>query len=1042
MKVRLGILREYLGENFSVLIEGRVEDAREKYPDMEDEHFEQIVANQPAGSNNKYLMWTCKQVDELMSVDPDPQAITLVIGAVRLFDGSKQRLPKKDLNQYKDTAEVEAEVEKLGGASKGQKAKQAKADSDVIYEDPQFLVLRPHTAEASCKYGTGTKWCIAATASRNYFSSYSQSNNKFYFVIDKTAVVNSNTSKFAIVIVDPSTTAGSSVQVYNAADTQVGLEPVKRHCAEKWPDIWAKIQSHLKDNPVTREVEDARKATDEHVKNLLKGEKVSNEGLKKIARDANLTTPIIRAMIKNMKEYTGPLDYSDPRGDVISALAGRASQLTPEGAMELIEYLPSTRPTGNNGGYWSGAYHLESLIKNAPLTPQLFKSLVDKGDETTVGHIMSNPNAPPELIASVAAKLPDYQSASLKRIIYRALLRTGTISTEQMRMAMGDNSAYGSLAGDIFHYPELSEKLSPELLRMIPVKNGEELKKFLTFPNVPADLSAELITKHWKQLKKYDLYELMKNVKLPPDMIEQLWAGKDPHIRTSLLQNPAIGAETAKQFTLSKNSAYRFAVAHNTITSGEDLTLLSTDESTSTRAAVAANPKTPPETLTRLASDEANAVRASVAGNSNTPVAVLTILKKDSDDFVRKVVRKTLKGLTTATEAIRFMLSMSGMMLLKEIKDDSNTSDIQKPNWRELPTGDVDAPGFICVFLLQNNGHASREEIEEAWQNWRGSGGAKELWQTNKYSDEIMRGATAGGRGWYWAPPGINAGAVFKLTPAGASVAMDILAKTQQHGGQARVTINSAHAQPGKTYYTPSIRAGLDITGYENGKLTSEDVMARTTATGHDEPVMYNGKPQKVSANRGRYRMRRERTMTIFKYTPSSGGEARYVTTFPKVNVPQNSPVQFVKVLQGAPPGSRAYRYGSSTGGANKAIVKYDNKTVIIDFPLWSDMSGAVPAEAQKYDPMPIKKATPPVAATPAAAGAARAPGAPKTTYKIYGKFKGAPAATRLKGQAYIAADDTQFRGGEQAIISPEDGKLRVKKTDSDHSQLWEPTDG
>lgn len=1042
MKVRLSVLREYLGENFSVLVEGRIEDAREKYPDMEDEHFEQIVANQPAGSNNKYLMWTLKQVDELMATDPDPQAITLVIAAVRLFDGSKQRLEKKDLNQYKDPAEVEAAVDKLGGASKAQKAKQAKADSDVIYEDPQFLVLRPHTAEASCKYGTGTKWCIAATASRNYFSSYSSSNNKFYFVIDKTAPVNSNISKFAIVIVDPATTAGAAVQVYNAADAQVGLEPVKRHCGEKWADIWSKIQSHLKDNPVTREVEDARKATDEHVKALMKGEKVSKEGLKKIAKDARLTTPIIRAMIALMKDYTGPRDYSDPRADVFASLCGRASELTPEGAVDLINFAPSLRPVPAPGeradGYWSGQYHLESLIKNAPLTPEHFRTLVEKGDPATIGQIMQNPNVPPDLVADVAAKLPELRDTNLKRLVYKALLRSGTISTEQMREAMADNTGYSGLAHDVFQYPELTAKLTPDLLRMIPVKNGEELKKFLNFPNVPADLAAELITKHWKQLKKYDLYELMKNVKLPPDMIEQLWAGKDPHIRTSLLQNPAIGAETAKQFTLSKNSAYRFAVAHNTITSVEDLTLLSTDESTSTRAAVAANPKTPIETLNQLARDEANAVRASVASNSNTPIATLTALKKDPDEFVRKVVRKTLKSLTTATEAIRFMLGMGGIMLLKEIKDDSETPDVQKPNWRDLPTGDIDAAGFICVFLLQNNGHASREDIEDAWQNWRGSGGAKELWQTNKYSDEVLRGTTAGGRGWYWAPPGINSGALFKLTPAGASVAMDILAKTQQHAGKARATVNGSHAKPGKTYYVPSARVGLDITGFENGKLTMDEVMADSSGA----PVTYGGKYQKASANRGRRRMRRERTVMVYKYTPANGGDTRHIATFPKVNVPINAPVEFVKVLHGNIPGAQRYGYGASPSAANKAIVKYDNKTVVLDFPLWAEEAGTTPAEAEKYEPMPVKKATPAGAAAPAAAGAPRAAGTPKTTYKIYGKFKGAPAATRLKGQAYIAGADTQFRGGEQAVISPEDGKLRVKKADSDHSQLWEPTDG
>jgi len=60
-------------------------------------------------------------------------------------------------------------------------------------------------------------------------------------------------------------------------------------------------------------------------------------------------------------------------------------------------------------------------------------------------------------------------------------------------------------------------------------------------------------------------------------------------------------------------------------------------------------------------------------------------------------------------------------------------------------------------------------------------------------------------------------------------------------------------------------------------------------------------------------------------------------------------------------------------------------------------------------------------------------------TYKVYGKLKGAPAHTRLKGKAFLAPRDTKFKNGEQAAVEPAGDKLRVKKTDSDHTQLWDP---
>lgn len=84
-----------------------------------------------------------------------------------------------------------------------------------------------------------------------------------------------------------------------------------------------------------------------------------------------------------------------------------------------------------------------------------------------------------------------------------------------------------------------------------------------------------------------------------------------------------------------------------------------------------------------------------------------------------------------------------------------------------------------------------------------------------------------------------------------------------------------------------------------------------------------------------------------------------------------------------------------------------------------------------------------PFDAVPAAPAVPRAPIArtkdQKKTYRIYGKHKGAPAHTRLKGQAYVAGADTQFRAGEEAYVEPKDGKLGVKKVDGDHEQTWEP---
>lgn len=913
MKIALGALRAVIVESYSfLLVEGRVEDAREKYPDMEDENFDFLVANQPAGSNNKYLMWSCKQADALLDADPDPQGLRIVTQAVRLFDGNKQRLEKKDLNQYADVAEIETAVAKLGGASKNQQAKKARADTDTIYSDDKFTVLRPHTTEASCKYGVGTRWCIAATASQNYFHSYSSSNNKFYFVIDKQQPVNARDSKFAIVIQNRVTNESEAhIQVFNALDHQVGLQAVKRHCGEKWEAIWTKIKEHVTSQPDTREVEDARKAVEEHVENLLKGENVSKAGIHKIARDAPLSNLIIAALIKHMKEYKGEAGYADERASIISTLSLRAGELTPEGALALIKYVPETKPAGD--AYWPARYSFEVLIKNAPLLPESFRELAATGGDDTLKLILRNPNCPDDIVERLANRLSQLHDSELKRNIRRALIKKGIITADQMRAAMAsdEGQSYGSLGYEILRDPAMADKLSPELLRMIPIDSGDDLQRFLSLPNVTPDIIADYISQHWQKLQRPQLYELLKTVNIPVEMIERLWSGKDQHIRTALLTNPAIGVENAKKFATSRNSAYRFAVAHNTVLPPEDLKELAKDESTSTRAAVAANVSTPPETLTALASDEATAVRASVASNAKTPLLTLKALKRDSDEFVRKAVRQTLKSLETVETFIAIAMGMRGHLLKEELEDE-DMQDIMTPDWREIPSRNrnfrtiVTVQEFVAIFLLQNNGSATKEEIEAAFGIWpdrvstvnkgrsRRRTEPRDVWKiirdNEKYvrdNDPTARGTTAQGKGWFWSPPGINKGSIFRLTPTGAAAAMSALQRVRENFPNKQFTTRAA------------------------------------------------------------------------------------------------SPVK-------------------------------------------------------KSPPSPDLMPRP--ATQPAGAAAARGP---KTTYKIYGRFKGHPVSTRLKGQAYVGPQDTQFAPGEQAIISMnDDGKLKVKKADGDHSQDWDPIDG
>jgi len=86
-------------------------------------------------------------------------------------------------------------------------------------------------------------------------------------------------------------------------------------------------------------------------------------------------------------------------------------------------------------------------------------------------------------------------------------------------------------------------------------------------------------------------------------------------------------------------------------------------------------------------------------------------------------------------------------------------------------------------------------------------------------------------------------------------------------------------------------------------------------------------------------------------------------------------------------------------------------------------------------------------ATAPKPAGAPKAGG--KDTFKIYpgAKAYAGPdgkkpsAVTRVKGKVYRAGQDTKFAPGEQGRVALDNGKLKVTKTDSDHTQTWDPVE-
>lgn len=59
------------------------------------------------------------------------------------------------------------------------KIKVNKNEFEKLFEDDTILAIKPLTHQASCKYGSGTKWCIAMRDNDKYWKNYTKKTSKF-----------------------------------------------------------------------------------------------------------------------------------------------------------------------------------------------------------------------------------------------------------------------------------------------------------------------------------------------------------------------------------------------------------------------------------------------------------------------------------------------------------------------------------------------------------------------------------------------------------------------------------------------------------------------------------------------------------------------------------------------------------------------------------------------------------------------------------------------------------------------------------------------
>ena len=182
--------QNYLNE--ALLAEGRLEDTKERYPELNKLGYIDKMASEDPTNNNAYLGWMAKRLNDFFSMTSALENPTSyrqahvddIISLTKKFHQNKQRLEKKDIYQYKAYEDLEDAIDALG-QTRSQKRKfekeQAMEGSEIIHEDENFFAIRPFTRQASCHYGANSKWCISARGN-NYFDQYTSDGKGFVFV--------------------------------------------------------------------------------------------------------------------------------------------------------------------------------------------------------------------------------------------------------------------------------------------------------------------------------------------------------------------------------------------------------------------------------------------------------------------------------------------------------------------------------------------------------------------------------------------------------------------------------------------------------------------------------------------------------------------------------------------------------------------------------------------------------------------------------------------------------------------------------------------
>lgn len=216
----------------SVIIVKDMSQAFKEYVDtgkLPKELFEALEQKDPS-VNKKYTSWICKRFIEENLTFVDLRRLECLKEFQSLCNRGIIKPPMNDIGRYKTVESlVDAVIQNSTVKTRAQEKKEVKQEgSKLIYENTQCMVYEIITKEASMFYGSGTKWCTAASSHRNYFDNYYHERSaNLRYIVPKGSLLKS-VGKVAVAPYHKT----NVIEFYNAEDKSLSVAEFKRIAAK------------------------------------------------------------------------------------------------------------------------------------------------------------------------------------------------------------------------------------------------------------------------------------------------------------------------------------------------------------------------------------------------------------------------------------------------------------------------------------------------------------------------------------------------------------------------------------------------------------------------------------------------------------------------------------------------------------------------------------------------------------------------------------------------------------------------------------------